>query len=117
MTEKGLRQSDVAYMSNIAQGTISEYLNIEIGRTPGAAELGRLANTLGVTMGWLWGMEDENSARYTVPPSTQKVMKLEGKLEFARKTLRGALAYLDDNDNDHTSNLRVADSEEPYIGK
>ena len=36
MKDKSLNQSDLAYMSNIAQGTISEYLNPEKGRTPGA---------------------------------------------------------------------------------
>jgi len=94
MSEKGLRQSDLAYMANIGQGTISEYLNSEKGRSPGAAELGRMAQSLGVSMGWLWGLEDSSTSENA--PYVQAIHRLEGKLQFAKKTLRGALDYLEE---------------------
>lgn len=94
MNDKGLKQSDLAYMSNIAQGTISEYLNPEKGRTPGAAELGRMAQALGVSMGWLWGLEGTSDIETAI--YTQKIHRLEGRLLFAKKTLKGALEYLEE---------------------
>ena len=89
------RESDLAYMSNIAQGTISEYLNPEKGRTPGAAELGRMAQALGVSMGWLWGLEGTSEIETDI--YIQKIHRLEGRLLFAKKTLRGALEYLQED--------------------
>lgn len=98
MKDKGLNQSDLAYMSNIAQGTISEYLNPEKGRTPGAAELGRMAQALGVSMGWLWGLEGTSDIETAI--CTQRIHRLEGRLLFAKKTLRGALEYLEEEIDD-----------------
>ena len=95
MKDKSLNQSDLAYMSNIAQGTISEYLNPEKGRTPGAAELGRMAQALGVSMGWLWGLEGTSEIETDI--YSQKIHRLEGRLLFAKKTLRGALEYLQED--------------------
>lgn len=95
MKAKSLKQSDLAYMSNIAQGTISEYLNPEKGRTPGAAELARLAQALGVSMGWLWGLE--GNTKIDSELYIQKIHSLEGRLLFAKKTLKGALDYLEED--------------------
>lgn len=94
LIDKNLSQSDLAYMSNIAQGAISEYLNTEKGRSPGAAELGRMAQALGVSMGWLWGIEDTSDMETAI--YTQRIHRLEGRLLFAKKTLRGALEYLEE---------------------
>lgn len=94
MGNKGLKQSDLAYMANISQGTISEYLNPEKGRAPGAAELGRMAQSLGVSMGWLWGVEGSNSTE-TIP-YLQIINRLQGKVQFAKKTFKGALDYLNE---------------------
>ena len=94
MGNKGLKQSDLAYMANISQGTISEYLNPEKGRAPGAAELGRMAQSLGVSMGWLWGIEGSNSTE-TIP-YLQIINRLQGKVQFAKKTFKGALDYLNE---------------------
>lgn len=101
LVDKNLSQSDLAYMSNIAQGAISEYLNPEKGRSPGAAELGRMAQALGVSMGWLWGEEDTSDIETAI--YTQRIHRLEGRLLFAKKTLRGALEYLEEEvDEDKT---------------
>ncbi|MFR8608086.1 helix-turn-helix domain-containing protein [Akkermansia muciniphila] len=101
LVDKNLSQSDLAYMSNIAQGAISEYLNPEKGRSPGAAELGRMAQALGVSMGWLWGVEDTSDIETAI--YTQRIHRLEGRLLFAKKTLRGALEYLEEEvDEDKT---------------
>lgn len=98
MSNKGLKQSDLAYMANISQGTISEYLNPEKGRAPGAAELGRMAQSLGVSMGWLWGVEGSNSTE-TIP-YLQIINRLQGKVQFAKKTFKGALDYLNEEIED-----------------
>jgi transcriptional regulator with XRE-family HTH domain len=98
LVDKNLSQSDLAYMSNIAQGAISEYLNPEKGRSPGAAELGRMAQALGVSMGWLWGVEDTSDIETAI--YTQRIHRLEGRLLFAKKTLRGALEYLEEEIDD-----------------
>lgn len=110
MEERGLNQNNLAYMAKIGQSTISEYLNPEIGRNPGAAELGRLANTLGVTMGWLWGAE-ETCVADSIPAPIQTIFKLQGKLEFARKSMRASLAYLEDDiDDDHNAKVEEDNS-------
>lgn len=90
MNSKGFNQSLLANSSKVSQGSISAYL---LGkRSPGAEELGKIANSLGVTMGWLWGTEDQQVLNKNELQIEN--VKLKAKLEMAIGTLKGALKSL-----------------------
>lgn len=90
MRDKGFNQSLLASSSKISQGSISAYL---LGkRDPGAEELSKMAKALGVSMGWLWGMEDNQQSK---PNELQlENVKLRAKLDMAVSTLKGTLKSL-----------------------
>ena len=75
-----------------------------------------MAQALGVSMGWLWGLEgtsDIESAIYT-----QKIHRLEGKLLLAKKTLKGALEYLEEEiDEDKALVVNTLSTPENYTAR
>lgn len=89
MESKSLTQKALAIRANIAQGAVSDYLRAT--RIPGAAELFRISEALGVTMDYLWGATEESLRESQVMADSQE---LRGALKFAVGTLEGALGTL-----------------------
>jgi len=89
MTSKSFTQKELAMRADIAQGAISDYLRSD--RSPGAAELFRLSQALGVSMDYLWGATEESLREDQVAADNQE---LKGALRFAVGTLEGALGSL-----------------------
>lgn len=88
LTQKGLEK-----VSNIPQSNISAYLTGKM--EPKASVLCQLSATLGVTMEWLWGVEEQSSPDTESPTSEllaarKEIIRLKNKLHSARKTLEGA---------------------------
>lgn len=107
MNNKSLTQKALAIRANVAQGAISDYLRAT--RIPGAAELFRLSQALGVTMDYLWGATEESLRQDQVMASSQE---LRGALQFAVGTLEGALGtlkkYLPENSVASNREINVA---------
>lgn len=93
MTERGLSQQELARRADIAQSTVNGYL--KGNRSPGAAELCRLAVAVGVSMDWLWGMGETDKAERDL--IKEENIKLRASLNLAIGTLEGALGTLKKN--------------------
>lgn len=93
MKSKKLKQKDLGYMANIGQSAVSAYLSGR--RSPGAAELSRMSQALGVSMGWLWGLEEESQQEQS--KIQQENILLRAKLDMAISTLKGTLKSLTSN--------------------
>lgn len=90
MQDKGLSQSRLCQLSGVSQTTISAYI---LGkRSPGAAELSRLSLALGVSMDWLWGLDNSAGEQNAILAEN---IELNAKLKIAIGTLRGALDTLE----------------------
>lgn len=89
MIDKSFTQRELAMRADVAQGAISDYLRSD--RSPGAAELFRLSQALGVSMDYLWGATDAYLKGDQLAADNQE---LKGALKFAVGTLEGALGSL-----------------------
>lgn len=90
MQDKALSQSRLCQLSGVSQTTISAYLLAK--RSPGATELSRLAMALGVSMDWLWGVDNSTATQNEILAEN---IELNAKLKIAIGTLRGALDTLE----------------------
>ncbi|MEG2971475.1 MAG: helix-turn-helix transcriptional regulator, partial [Akkermansia sp.] len=88
LTQKGLEQ-----ISNIPQSNISAYLKGKM--EPKASVLYQLSATLGVSMEWLWGVDEPAILEKVTPANDllsakKEIIRLKNKLRSARKTLEGS---------------------------
>ncbi len=85
IAERGLSQRRLAQLACVTSGSISDYLYGT--RMPRAAELARLARALDVSMGWLWGEDDDDNSA-PKDESQAKMVELEASLHEISSKLR-----------------------------
>lgn len=92
MAEKGLNQVSLSNLSGVNQSGISKYLRSE--SMPRAGELARMAIVLGVTMDYLWGLDD-NIVKNDWKSRAENAEKELTHLRAALKTLMSNVSSQD----------------------